>query len=154
LSLESGLQGEHDAWLANFTDNPLEWFAQYGVRFAATHREYILKRLSEIPREFTAKQAEAASSTREHRNRLDKELSELEKALARFHSERTEFSRERFDSLPDRAKRLHERAFTINSGDPDFRKLTELAYRDGDIDRRMIIPKGDALHQFRKDVGE
>jgi phospholipase C len=154
LSLESGLAGEHDAWLANFADNPIEWFAQYGVRFAATHREYILRRLGEIPGEISAKQAKAASATGEERDRLQNEIAGLEKALARYQAERDEFSQERFESLPDRAKRLHERAFTINSGDPDFRKLTELTYRDGDVERRMIVPKGDALHQFRKDVGE
>jgi phospholipase C len=153
LSLESGLKGEHDAWLANFTDNPLEWFVQYGVRFAATHREYVLKRLAEIPAEIGAKQAEAASATSERRDRLKQEISELEKTLARFQSEQAEFSHERFESLSDRARRLHDRAFTINSGDPDFRKLTELTYRDGDIDRRLLVPKGDALHRFRKDVG-
>jgi phospholipase C len=154
LSLDSGLKGEHDAWLANFTDNPLEWFAQYGVRFAATHREYLLKRLGEIPGEISAKQAEAASAKGERRDRVMKEISELERTLARFQTEWAEFSQERFESLPDRARRLHDRAFTINSGDPDFRTLTELTYRDGDIDRRMQAPKGDVLHQFRKDVGE
>ncbi len=154
LSLESGFKGEEDAWLANFSDNPIEWFAQYGVRFAATHREYILKRLGEIPGEIGAKQAEATSATGERRDRVKKEISELEKTLARFRSEQAEFSHERFESLPDRAKRLHERAFTINSGDPDFRTLTELAYRDGDVERRMVVPKGDPLYQFRKDVAE
>ncbi len=154
LTLESGLQGEHDAWLANFGDNPIEWFAQYGVRFAATHREFILKRLGELPREISAKEAEAASATGERRERVKKEISRLVKTLTRFQSEQVEFSRERFESLPDRAKRLHERAFTINSGDPDFRNMTELAYRDGDSERRMLVPKGDVLHQFRKDVGE
>ena len=116
--------------------------------------EYILKRLGEIPREISAKQAEAASATGERRDRVKQEISELEKTLARFQFEQAEFSLERFESLPDRARRMHDRAFTINSGDPDFRKLTELAYRDGDIDRRMLVPKGDVLHQFRKDVGE
>ncbi len=154
LSLESGLRGEHDAWLANFGDNPIEWFAQYGVRFAATHREYIVKRLGEIPGEISAKQDEAASATGKRRDRVNKQISELEKTLARFQSEQAEFSQERFASLPDRARRLHDRAFTINSGDPDFRKLTELAYRDGDIDRHMLAPKGDVLHQFRKDARE
>ncbi len=154
LTLESGLRGEHDAWLANFGDNPIEWFVQYGVRFAATHREFILKRLGEIPREISAKEAEAASATGERRDRIKKEISQLVKTLARFQSEQAEFSRERFESLPDRAKRLHERAFTISSGDPDFRNLTELTYRDGDSERRMLVPKGDVLHQFRKDVGE
>ena len=154
LSIESGFKGEEDAWLSSFADNPIEWFAQYGVRFAATHREFILRRLGEIPEEISAKQAKAASATGEERDRLKNEIAGMEKSLARYQSERDEFSRERFESLPDRAKRLHERAFTINSGDPDFRKLTELTYRDGDVERHMVVPKGDALHQFRKDVGE
>jgi phospholipase C len=154
LSIESGFKGEEDAWLASFADNPIEWFAQYGVRFAATHREYILRRLGEIPGEISANQAKAASATREERDRLKNEIAGLEKALARYQSERDEFSRERFEALPDRAKRLHERAFTINSGDPDFRKLTELTYRDGNVERHMMVPKGDPLHQFRKDVAE
>src|SRR5262249_61302031 len=90
LRLESGFEGEHEAWLANFADNPIEWFAQYGVRFVATHREYILKRLGEIPREIIAKQTEAASATGEDRDRVKKEISELEKAPARFQSETAE----------------------------------------------------------------
>lgn len=154
LSLESGLEGEHDAWLANFTDNPIEWFTQYGVRFAATHRTFILKRLNEIPGEISARQAEVGAASGERRDQLKKEIADLERALARFQSEQAEFSQERFESLPDRAKRLHERAFTINSGDPDFRELAEIAYRDGNIDRRVLAPKGDVLHQFRKDVAE
>ena len=153
LSLESGLEGEHDAWLGNFTDNPIEWFAQYRVWFAATHREYCLKRLGELPGEISAKRAEAASATGERRDRIKKEIAELEKRLARYQSEQGEFSQAQFESLPDRDKRLHDRAFTVNSGDPDFRKLTELAYRDGNIDRHMLVPKGDPLYQFRKDVG-
>jgi phospholipase C len=36
LSVPTGLEGEHDAWLANFTDNPLEWFDQYHVGLRAT----------------------------------------------------------------------------------------------------------------------
>jgi len=34
LSLPSGLTPEEEDWLSNFTDNPLEWFSQYQVRFA------------------------------------------------------------------------------------------------------------------------
>src|SRR6185369_6709398 len=39
-----------------------------------------------------------------------------------------------------------------NSGDPDYRTLTALRYRDGDMEREMKAPKGDVLHQFRQDV--
>ena len=38
LSLPSGLGDEEDGWLANFTDNPIEWFTQYNVRFHPARR--------------------------------------------------------------------------------------------------------------------
>ena len=57
----------------------MEWFAQCGVRFAATHREFILRRLGEIPREIKAKQAEVVSATEERRDRLKKEISKLDR---------------------------------------------------------------------------
>ena len=37
---------------------------------------------------------------------------------------------------------------------PFTAKLTEIAYRDGDVERRMQVPKGDVLHRFRQDVAE
>ena len=37
----SASSDEEDAWLANFGDNPLEYFTQYNVRFAPTHRQYL-----------------------------------------------------------------------------------------------------------------
>ena len=37
-------------------------------------------------------------------------------------------------------------------GDPDYRQLATLRYRDAGVEREMAIPKGDLLHQFRKDV--
>lgn len=33
------LQGEYDDWLANFTDNPIEWFSQYKVRFHPAYKK-------------------------------------------------------------------------------------------------------------------
>ena len=40
LSVPSGLQDESDAWLSNFTDNPLEWFQQYDVFSHESHRRF------------------------------------------------------------------------------------------------------------------
>jgi phospholipase C len=59
LSVGAGFEGEEDAWLANFTDNPIEWFEQYHVKY---HEAY-LNSLSKL-----AKQ-------------LSKEISKLEKSL-------------------------------------------------------------------------
>jgi phospholipase C len=99
LSVASGLEGEHDAWLANFTDNPLEWFDQYHVGLRAT----ALKR-----------ESGAGVSARE--------------------------------------RSLHAKAFTTNEGDPDYRQLTTLRYRDNGVERELVIPKGDPFFRFRKDV--
>jgi phospholipase C len=43
ISLSTGLSGEEGDWLANFDDNPLEWFAQYQVRYSVRYHEYLKK---------------------------------------------------------------------------------------------------------------
>jgi phospholipase C len=154
ISLESGLPGEHDAWLANFGDNPIEWFTQYNVRFAATHRNFVRQRLREFPGEIKSKEGAVAAASGAARDRLARELDRLRAELDRFRSEETEFSDDRLRALSERDRRLHERAFTVNSGDQDFRELAEIRYHDGSEERRLLVPKGDVLHQFRKDVGE
>lgn len=154
LSLDSGLRGEHDAWLANFGDNPIEYFTQYAVRFAATRRAYILKRSAGCAAQIDAKRAQAAPASAERRAALEKEIAALESDLARDRAELEEFTPERFRTLPDQARQLHERAFTINSADPDFRELAQIIYHDAGVERRVTVPKGDVLHQFRKDVAE
>jgi phospholipase C len=99
LSVPTGLEGERDAWLANFTDNPLEWFDQYHVGLRATAL-----------------------------NRADG------------------------SAVPPRERSLHEKAFTTNEGDPGYRELTTLRYRENGSEREMTVPKGDPLYRFRRDV--
>src|SRR5690242_1138465 len=41
VSLETGFQGEEEDWLANFTDNPMEWFRQYNIRFSHGHMKFL-----------------------------------------------------------------------------------------------------------------
>ena len=43
LSVGVGLQGEEDPWLANFGDNPIEYFTQFNVRLAAAHLRHTWK---------------------------------------------------------------------------------------------------------------
>src|SRR5689334_11937100 len=49
ISAPSGLTGEEDAWLGNFTDNPIEWFEQFHVFFAKTFRSYGEKAVRALP---------------------------------------------------------------------------------------------------------
>src|SRR5690606_6458557 len=48
LSISIGLSREQDAWLANFTNNNLEFHKQYGVRFHPARRQYRAVRIPEI----------------------------------------------------------------------------------------------------------
>ncbi len=154
LSLESGLSEIHDAWLTNFGDNPIEWFTQYNVRFAASHRTFRDKRIGEIPGEIIAlkKQLAANKGPANQLAALQKHLDELAATLNRFEAERTEWTEEKFRKLSPREQSLHARAFCTNGGDPSYRQLAELNYRDGETKRSLQVPKGDVLHQFRKDV--
>jgi phospholipase C len=156
LSVESGLSPVEDAWLANFGDNPIEFFSQYQVRLAATHRAYRDKMIQKLPAEIAALKKELAAYVNPSAStaRLKKRLAGLTAALTRYIAESGEWTQERFDKLSPRERNLHTRAFCTNAGDAFYRHVTQIAYHDGEVERRLQVPKGDVLHQFRKDVTE
>ena len=47
---------------------------------------------------------------------------------------------------------MHLKAFATNAANPAYRQLVDLTYRDGAVERRAAVPKGDVFHQFRADV--
>jgi phospholipase C len=154
LTIESGLSELEDAWLANFGDNPIEYFAQYHVRFAATHRSYRDRRVREIPGEIAElkKQLAAHAGPPEQAVKLKKSIAGLSAAFKRLEAECADWTEEKFNRLSPRDQRLFTRAFSTNLGDPFYRNLTDIVYRDGALERRLQVPKGDVLHQFREDV--
>lgn len=154
VSFEAGLEGEHDAWLSNFTDNPIEWFSQYNIGFAEGHRQYLQSLPSSLPRqieELKLKIGGAEGGTPEHKH-LQRELERKEALLKTLPEDLLKYTRENFDKLPERAQNLHSKAFTTNSNDPAYHQLTTLRYQDGEHARELQIPAGDVLHQFRQDV--
>lgn len=146
IGLESGLEGEAKAWLGNFEDNPLEWFSQYHVRFAATHRQYLREREKALGTQIPELEAQPG----DERGRA--KLAAARQELENVRRELATFTEEAFGKLPKREQELHRKGLTINSGDPGFREITFLDYADGGTPRRMEVPKGDLLHQFRQDV--
>jgi phospholipase C len=54
ISLDSGLEDEYDAWLTNFTDNPIEWFEQYQVKFHDSYQTWLQKLLTTLPENKTS----------------------------------------------------------------------------------------------------
>lgn len=151
ISAGTGLRGEEDAWLANFTDNPLEWFVQYRVGFAEGRHAFRVKRLEELTRELADLERRLAAAPGDP-DGLRKRADELGAEAKKLQAEHDLYHRNGFGKLPARAQSLHNRAFTTNRGDPAYRRLAPLTYRDGEKERTVQAPAGDILHQFRQDV--
>ena len=154
VSLPTGLSGEEDAWLANFTDNPIEWFEQFHVRFSKTFRAYAAKAVKTLPLEIDEldRRISAASSTDAAKFTKDRRA---KARLLRMVTEAEEkFTDDAWAKLSQRERNLYEKAFSTNAADPDWRQLTALRYRDGDTEREINVPKGDVLYQFREDVAQ
>ena len=154
ISLATGLGDEEESWLSNFTDNPIEWFSQYKVRFHPAYYAHITREAKLLPERIATLENKAAALRVEDpayapaRKQLDQQ-----RAWAKTVAEdRVRYAPEKFDALPEAAKNLHRKAFTTNVHDPHYRKLTSLTYQDGTTERRVNIPQGDVLHQFRTDV--
>lgn len=139
LSVGVGLEGEEDSWLANFTDNPIEWFAQYHVRFHPAHIAYMKKRVVALQKEIPALNE-------------GKEKEKKQRLLKRIVEGLKKYNAENFKKLSQQEQNIHNKAFTTNVNDPDYHELTTLKYEENGTEREMQLPKGDVLHQFREDV--
>jgi phospholipase C len=150
LSVPVGFEGEEEDWLANFTDNDLEFFSQFNVRLHFKHLEYMEKkgvelqqRLIDLGKVLSQKPADQATL---------KSINEKEKQLETLKKDQKKWNKQRFEQLSERQKSLHRRAFVTNSEDPDYHTMETINYKDAGMERTMKVPKGDVLHQFRKDV--
>jgi phospholipase C len=144
ISLPTGLEGELDSWLTNFSDNPLEWFTQYRVRFSASHRSYLAEKEKSL-----VAQIEAAAPNSQAD---EKRLAEKRALLEMTRRELAVWTEDNFSKLSTREQNLHLKAFTNNAGDSDFRELAAMTYHDGVEQHEMQAPKGDVFYQFRQDV--
>ena len=153
LSIETGLSSEEEDWLANFTDNPIEWFSQYGVRFHPAHYAYLEKMEKILPGEMAGleKQLAAINEENEEKEKLRTTLKRKQELWEQV-QQRHKWAKDNFDKLPQFQQAIHKRAFSTNTGDPQYRNLTTLRYKDGNTEREMQVPAGDILHQFREDV--
>jgi phospholipase C len=152
--LASGLEGEYDAWLTNFGDNPLEYFTQYNVRFAEQHRRHINWQLRNLPSQIKALQQKLASkeTAAADEDPLEKQLADKIAALKQAEYERPRFTAENYEKLSAREKSIHAKALSTNAADPNYRQLVTHSYNDGGKQRHVYMPKGDVFHSFREDV--
>ncbi|HMJ67681.1 MAG TPA: phospholipase C, phosphocholine-specific [Cyclobacteriaceae bacterium] len=156
ISVGNEFDGEEDDWLANFTDNPIEWFSQYKVRFHPGYIKSIPKKIELLKARIKVDDEKLRSlqaGSEEHtqlKGKLDREKKELEITM----NDAKIYTIENWNKLPQREKDIHQKAFTTNANDPDYHRLVSVSYDDNGTAREMKVPKGDVLHQFRKDVNE
>jgi phospholipase C len=150
LSISSGLTSEDADWLANFTDNPIEWFEQFNAGFLPTHRAFLDKVAPTLPDEIAKLEVEIATFPAD-----STEAAKAKKTLRQkkwWLQQHQKFTAAAFEHLTHYQKALHARAFCTNSGDPSYRTIGTYRYQDAGATREMKVPKGDILHQFRQDV--
>lgn len=134
ISLPKGMSGEQEAWLSNFTDNPIEWFSKFNVKFSKGYYQNIPNIISYLKKEI--------EKNPEQKERFERKITELEEDQVKYHPDN-------YSKLLQEEKNLHEKAFTINANDPHYWDLEIGQDENGE---RMVVPKGDVLHQFRKDA--
>lgn len=147
LSLPVGLEGEEDDWLANFTDNSLEFFKQYNVRFHPAHLAWLQKQATNLPSEIQHLEAKSPKTAEE-----DKQLTAKKDAFVKVTEAMKTYNKKGFEALSDFEKNIHKKAFVTNLADSDYHKTEQIDYEDEGKKREMTVPKGDVLHQFRQDV--
>ena len=136
LSIPTGLSDDEDYWLANFTDNDLEFTKQYQVRFHPRHRKFMQSELDRLTR--LEESGELKSD----------ELEKTRTAITSLKKDLETYSRKNFERLSEQEKAIHRKAFITNMNDPYYRKLEPLEFNGKEVN----VPGGDIFHQFRKDV--
>jgi phospholipase C len=136
ISLPKGMSGEQEAWLSNFTDNPIEWFSKFNVKFSKGYYQNIPNIIAYLKQEI--------EKNPQQKERLENMLSEVQEDQVKYHPDN-------FSKLSKEERNLHEKAFTTNVNDPDYWKLEIGKDENGE---RLVVPEGDVLFQFRKDVEE
>lgn len=154
LSAGGGLTGDQRSWLSNFGCNPLEFLSQFNVRFYPRYLETVERRARLLPDAIAAleKKMQGMSATDRKYEKLSKEIEIKKKVLADTNDQLKQWSKENFEKLTPYQRNLYEKAFSTNAGDPDHLELTTLSYTEDGQERKLPIPKGDILYEFRKDV--
>lgn len=145
LSVGVGFNEDEDAWLANFGDNPLEYFKQYNVRLSSAYITNLAKEEAKLKDEIGKldKSTDANAKSK---------LASLQKELAANQQNQIKYTKEKYEQLSQKEKNLHDKAFSTNKFDPAYHELATLKYDDAGTPREVKVPKGDVLHEFREDV--
>src|SRR5262249_51392500 len=121
----------------NFTDNPIEWFSQYQVRFHPAHMRY-LPQLAERMKQEIRQLETAPPADADAMKRLARLKTDLPATLEHIRN----YTAGNYRKLSQRQRNLHEKAFSTNSADPNYHDLATIKYGDGAREAELPIPKG------------
>ena len=152
ISLPTGV--DDASLLANFTDNNLEWFSQYNVRYSTGFQRYIKDLQKSLPSEIADLEKGMNQLSEDKKQEYQKKLKKKKKQLNQVKDVLKTWNYENFEKLSEYDKNLHNKAFTTNIGDPHYHETESLTYDDQGNQRTLRVPKGDILHQFRQDVDQ
>ncbi|RZU42486.1 phospholipase C [Edaphobacter modestus] len=155
LTTTGGLTKEEGSWLSNFGCNLLENFAAYNVEAYAGAGLALQQQIATLNDQM-AKTEGALSEASEPDTlaQLRTRLASEQKRMAKLKATLANSGEARYKQLSQQQRELHEAAFMTNANDPHYRTLDTITFEDGGKLQQMKVPKGDILHQFRKDVDE
>jgi phospholipase C len=146
LTMGFGLNGDAGSWLGNFGTNVIEYFEQYQVRLHPGAIANLQEKKKLLMEQIAL--AEGQNLTPEQLTKVEAVKKLLQKTLA----EEKIYTTAAHEDLSATTKALNAKAFSTNVGDPDFHNVSAFNYDDKGVSRELNLPKGDILHQFRKDV--
>jgi phospholipase C len=155
LTNAGGLSDQEDAWLANFGCNIFEYFAAYNIEAHPGYTQYAQEQITALTQQI-AKLEDTVSSEKNPQNaaRLRASINDGQHYLEVLRASLANTGESRYKELTAQQRTLHDAAFVTNAGDLHYRSMESLVFGDGGQQQQMMMPKGDILHQFRKDVNE
>ncbi|MBS1814475.1 MAG: phospholipase C, phosphocholine-specific [Acidobacteria bacterium] len=144
------LVGEDHQWLGN-VGNILENFDAYNSNLSDANTAEIQQQLVTARQQLTLLQNSPLGN--DVQADREAEILQLQQSIKSFERQLKRNGGNLSKLTPDE-RDLHVRAFTTNAGDPNYLKTTTITYEEDGKPVKMLVPAGDVLYQFRKDVKE
>src|SRR6185437_15958508 len=153
LDHSGGMNGEEVGWLGNFGTNVLEFFKNYNIHLTPRYGTWIQEKITALESAIRRTRDEL-SKPQSNKQVADKLERRLNSQLARLNKLNSDYKRSQgsLSELSQQEQEIHRRAFVTNDDNADFHSLETIDFEDNGTAQKMRVPKGDILHQFRRDV--